>query len=198
MSEPRTFGSAQEFRRWLARNHARVEALEVRCFKVSEAERGLTYKQAVDEALCHGWIDGARHAVDESSFRVRFTPRKRKSTWSRVNLARVEELIATGRMTAPGLAAYRGRDEKRTGLYSFERAAMELAPPYLRRLRASEDAWRFYKNQAPWYQRVTAFYVMSAKREETRDRRFTKLLACSAAGKRMGILERAGRSKGRG
>jgi uncharacterized protein YdeI (YjbR/CyaY-like superfamily) len=192
MPEPRTFRSAQEFRRWLGKNHAGVKALEVRCFKAKEGERGLTYKEAVDEALCHGWIDGVRHAVDEVSFRVRFTPRTPKSTWSRVNLARVEELIAQGRMAAPGLAAFRARDRSRTGLYSFERAAMKLAPAYLRRLRGDADAWRFYQGQAPWYRRVTAFYVMSAKREETRDRRFAKLLACSAAGKRIGILERGG------
>ena len=196
MAEAKTFRSAQEFRRWLARNHATASALEVRCFKVQAAERGLTYKQAVDEALCHGWIDGVRHALDEISFRVRFTPRKARSIWSRVNLARVEELIAEGRMAKPGLDVYRGRDQERTGLYSFERAAMKLAPAYVRRLRADTAAWRFYQGQAPWYQRVTAFYVMSAKREETRDRRFAKLLACSAAGKRIGILERPEKGKG--
>src|SRR5262245_57002751 len=113
MSEAKTFRGAQEFRRWLAKNHAAVAALEVRCFKVQAAERGLTYKEAVDEALCHGWIDGVRHALDAASFRVRFTPRKGKSIWSRINLARVEALIAEGRMAKPGLVAYRGRDQAR-------------------------------------------------------------------------------------
>lgn len=189
MAEAKTFRSALEFRRWLAKNHAAVPSLEVRCFKVKEAERGLTYKEAVDEALCHGWIDGVRHALDEISFGVRFTPRKATSIWSRINLARVEELIAEGRMAKPGLTVYRGRDQARAGLYSFEREAVKLARIYLQRLRADAAAWRFYQGQPPWYQRVTAFYVMSAKREETRDRRFAKLLACSAAGKRIGILE---------
>jgi uncharacterized protein YdeI (YjbR/CyaY-like superfamily) len=195
MSEPKAFRSAREFRRWLAKNHAGVPALEVRCFKVGQGERGLTYKEAVDEALCHGWIDGVRHALDEISFRVRFTPRRPKSIWSRINLARVEELIAEGRMAAPGLAAYRGRDRARTGLYSFERAAMKLTPAYVRRLRAEAAAWRFYQEQPPWYQRTTAFWIMSAKREETRDRRFATLLACSSAGERIGPLAGAGRGK---
>jgi uncharacterized protein YdeI (YjbR/CyaY-like superfamily) len=128
MSEAKTFRSAQEFRRWLAKNHGAVAALEVRCFKVQDAKRGLTYKEAVDEALCHGWIDGVRHSLDEVSFRVRFTPRKAKSTWSRVNLARVKELMAEGRMAEPGLAAYRGRDPARTGLYSMRPPPSSSAP----------------------------------------------------------------------
>lgn len=196
MSEAKTFRGAQEFRRWLAKNHAAVTALEVRLFKVQQAKRGLTYKEAVDEALCHGWIDGVRHALDEVSFRVRFTPRKPKSIWSRVNLGRVEELIAEGRMAKPGLDAYEARDRARTGLYSFERAAMKLAPAYLKRLRAGAAAWRFFQGQPPWYQRTSAFWVMSAKRQETRDRRFATLLACSAAGKRIGPLARAGKGEG--
>ncbi len=196
MPEAKTFRSAQEFRRWLAKNHGTVSALEVRCFKVQEGERGLTYKQAVDEALCHGWIDGVRHALDEISFRVRFTPRKARSIWSRVNLARVEELIGEGRMAKPGLSVYRGRDPARAGLYSFERERVKLAPAYLKRLRGDAAAWRFYQGQPPWYQRTTAFWVMSAKREETRDRRFASLLACSGAGKRIGLLARTGKGEG--
>jgi len=190
MSEAKTFRSAQEFRRWLAKNHGAVAALEVRCFKVQEAKRGLTYKEAVDEALCHGWIDGVRHSLDEVSFRVRFTPRQSKSTWSRVNLARVKELMAEGRMAEPGLAAYRGRDPARTGLYSFEREAMKLDAASAKLFRADRAAWDFFRSQPPWYQRTAVFWVMSAKKEETRARRLRTLLACSGEGRRIGLLAR--------
>ena len=181
----KAFRSAAAFRKWLAANHAKVSELEVCCFKTAAADQGMTYKEAVDEALCHGWIDGVRHKLDDVSFRVRFTPRKPKSIWSRINLARIEELIAEKRMAAPGLAAYRSRDQARTGLYSFERKAMTLAPAYAKKLKAEKKAWAYFQAQPPWYRRVSVFWVMSAKKQETRARRLDTLIASSAQGKRI-------------
>ncbi|MGD0483612.1 MAG: YdeI/OmpD-associated family protein [Gemmatimonadales bacterium] len=187
---PRAFRSQAAFRAWLAAHHAVTPELLVRLFKTSAAHRGLTYAQALDEALCHGWIDGVRRRFDAESFTIRFTPRKPRSTWSRVNVAHVERLIAAGRMAKAGLAAYAAREEVRTGLYSFERRAMPLAPEYARAFRANARAWTFFQGEAPWYRRICTYWVMSAKKEETRDRRIAQLIACSARRQRIPQLAR--------
>jgi uncharacterized protein YdeI (YjbR/CyaY-like superfamily) len=187
---PRGFQSAARFRKWLREHHAKEEELLVRCFKVHARALGMTYREAVDEALCYGWIDGVRRKVDEDSFSVRFSPRTRRSAWSQVNLRRVAELIEAKRMAKPGLAAYEGRDQTRTGLHSFERAAMTLTPALQRKLRAHRKAWSHFQGQPPWYRRTTVFWVMSAKKDETRLRRLDTLIACSAQGRRIGPLAR--------
>ena len=178
----RSFRSPATFRSWLAKNHRTAAELILRCYKTSAVPRGITYRQALDEALCFGWIDGVRRAVDQVSFSVRFTPRRPRSIWSRVNIARVGELIAAGRMTKPGLDAFKAREAKRSGIYSFERAAMKLAPAYARRFQRSRTAWSYFRDQSAWYQRTSTFWVMSAKREETRLRRLDDLITCSAQG----------------
>ena len=182
---PRAFRTPAAFRAWLARHHADTAELLVRCYKVGAATRGMTYRQALDEALCFGWIDGVRQSFDEISFSTRFTPRRPNSIWSRVNLKRAEELRDAGRMAPPGLDALQARDESRTGLYSFERDPLELAPAYLKRFRGEKAAWAYFEGEAPWYRRLTAFFVMSAKREETRLRRLELLIACSRQGRRI-------------
>jgi uncharacterized protein YdeI (YjbR/CyaY-like superfamily) len=187
---PTAFRSQAAFRRWLAKHHASAPELLVRLFKTHAAHRGLTYPQALDEALCYGWIDGVRQRFDAESFTIRFTPRKPRSTWSRVNVAHVERLIAAGRMAKPGLAAYAARDEQRTGLYSFERQAMALAPAYTRAFRGDAGAWAFFQAQPPWYRRTTTHWVMSAKREVTREKRLAQLVACSARRARIAQLAR--------
>ncbi len=177
---PRAFRSQAAFRAWLAAHHAKTPELLVRLFKTAAAHRGLTYSQALDEALCHGWIDGVRRRWDAESFTIRFTPRKPRSIWSRVNVAHVERLKAAGRLAPAGLAAYAAREEERTGLYSFERGAMSLAPAYARAFRARARAWAFFQSQAPWYRRSCSYWVMSAKKEETRVKRLGQLIACSS------------------
>jgi uncharacterized protein YdeI (YjbR/CyaY-like superfamily) len=139
----------------------------------------VTYAQVLDEALCFGWIDGVRRRVDDDSFSVRFTPRKPRSIWSRVNIGHVERLTKSGRMRKPGLAAFEARTEARTGVYSFERQTA-LAPAYARIVRANAAASAYYQSQAPWYRRTTTHWVMSAKREDTREKRLAILIACSA------------------
>ena len=187
---PMPFRTPAAFRAWLARNHAKTPELTLRLFKVHAASRGITYPQALDEALCFGWIDGVRRSFDQASFSQRFTPRKPKSTWSRVNIGHVERLIRAGRMTPAGLAAFEARDERRTGVYSFEQRRPDLAPAFVRAFREKSEAWAFYQAQPPSYRRTTAHWVMSAKREETRAKRFGVLVACSAGGKRIPLLTR--------
>jgi uncharacterized protein YdeI (YjbR/CyaY-like superfamily) len=192
VASPVTFASPAAFRAWLRRHGRREASLVVRFLKVGVPGRGLTYSQALDEALCWGWIDGVRRRHDAKSYTIRFTPRQARSTWSRVNVAHVERLIREGRMAKPGLAAYRAREEARTGLYSFERREMVLPPAYRRAFRADPLAWHWFEAQAPWYRRTCAYWVMSAKREETRQRRFATLVACSGRGVRVPPLAQGG------
>ena len=125
---PRFFRSAADFHRWLAKNHATADELLVGFYNQRSGKKGITYKEAVDEALCFGWIDGVRKSVDDGRYTVRFTPRRARSIWSLVNAKRVGELEALGRMAAPGREAFARRDEKRTGIYSFERERAQLRP----------------------------------------------------------------------
>ena len=186
------FRSASAWRAWLARHHGSAEEIVLRCFKVHAAARGVTYAQALDEALCFGWIDGIRRRLDRDSYSIRFTPRRPRSIWSRINVAHAERLIRERRMTKAGRAAYEARDAKRTGIYSFEREAVKLAPGFVRRFRANAAAWRWYGARAPWYRRTSAFWVMSAKREETRERRLAKLIECCARRVPLPLLARPG------
>jgi uncharacterized protein YdeI (YjbR/CyaY-like superfamily) len=188
--EPRAFRSQASFRAWLERHHQTVAQLVVRCFKVAHDDRGLTYRQALDEALCFGWIDGVRHGLDDASFSVRFTPRRAGSIWSRVNVERARALRAEGRMRPAGEQAF---EKPRTSTYSYESRPQGLGRSLVVRFRASESGWRFFKLQPPWYQRTSAFWVMSARQPQTRERRFALLLRCSEAGEAIPQLRRAAR-----
>ncbi len=184
----RSFRRQSAFRTWLEKHGASEAELVVRCYKVEHKGRGLTYREALDEALCFGWIDGVRRGLDEVSFATRFTPRRPGSEWSKVNVERALELQAEGRMQPPGAEAFAKR---KSSAYSFEARAVDLNPAFARRLRADKGAWRFFSTQPPWYRRTASFWVMSAKREETREKRFGVLLACSSAGKAVPPLRRA-------
>jgi uncharacterized protein YdeI (YjbR/CyaY-like superfamily) len=177
-----TFRSVADFRAWLEEHHATTRELMLRLYKTHARERGLTYRDALDEALCYGWIDGVRRAVDEDSFSQRFSPRKAKSVWSAVNIKRASELEAAGRMQPPGLAAFRARDKIANAPYSFENRGVRLDAASEKTFRAHKRAWAFFQTQAPWYQRTTAFWVMSAKKEETRARRLGIVIAKAERG----------------
>lgn len=177
----RSFPSPAAFRAWLEAHHGDATELVIRLFKVHAASRGLTYRQALDEALCFGWIDGVRRALDGDSFTQRFTPRRRGSVWSAVNIRRMRELEAEGRVAPPGRAAFAAATSAK-GRYSFESPPMELSTAYRRRLAAQRAASAFWESRPPWYRRTAAFWVMSAKKEETRDRRFETLLERCARG----------------
>ncbi len=182
-----TFTSQKEFRAWLEKNHDKASELWVGLYKKQARADAMTYKQALDEALCAGWIDGVRKSVDAALYTVRFTPRKPRSYWSQVNIRRAEELIKLGRMTPYGLAIFEKR-ERKPAKYSFENRPKRLAEPYEKQFCANAKAWEFFQAQAPWYQRTASFWVMSAKQEETRQRRLATLIADSGRGRRLDML----------
>ena len=153
-------------------------------YKKHVPDRGLTWEQAVTEALCWGWIDSVTQRIDEDAVRQRWTPRKPTSTWSAINIAAVERLKAEGRMHPAGLAAYERRRADRTGIYSYETPGeVELAPGYAARLAADASASAFWEVATASYKKVALHWVMSAKQEATRDKRMTQLLEDSAAGR---------------
>jgi uncharacterized protein YdeI (YjbR/CyaY-like superfamily) len=184
----KSFASAAGFRSWLERNHQRATELTVRCARVNATGRGLTYREALDEALCFGWIDGVRRRVDRDSFSVRFSPRKPGSKWSAVNIRKATALEAAGRMRPAGKAAFSARDPRTGRRYSYESRPETLDPAMTRRFRQAPDAWAFFQSQPPGYRRTIIFWVMDAKRPETRHRRFTALLECSGNGQRVPLL----------
>ena len=181
------FPHPADFRRWLAAHHETEKELLVGFYKTGSGKPSITWPQSVDEALCFGWIDGIRRSIDEESYSIRFTPRKAKSKWSTVNIKRMRELLAEGRVRPPGRAAF---DVRVKSHYSFESRPREFPPPFLKALQARPRAWRFFEAQPPWYRRTTAFWVMSAKKPETRDRRLAVLIADSEAGRAVGPLRR--------
>ena len=183
--KPRFFKTRSDFRRWLEKNHDAAPELWVGFYKVSSGRGGLTYLEALEEALCFGWIDGVRHRVDEQSFSQRFSPRRAKSYWSAVNIRRAEQLKTAGLMHDAGLAAFERRDGA-SDQYSFERPLAALDTAAEKRFRANRRAWSFFESQAPWYRRVALHWVTSAKRDETRQRRLETLIRDSAAGRRIG------------
>ena len=179
------FTSGGEFRRWLKKHHLSMSALCIGFYRKDTGRGGMTYPEALDEALCFGWIDGVRRKVDEESYSIRFTPRKAGSIWSLVNVGHAERLRAEGRMTPRGLKAFEARQAHRTGVYSFEQKQHALDLALEGKFRSSRKAWVFWEAQPPGYRRVATHWVMSAKREETRLRRLTQLIADSAAGCRL-------------
>jgi uncharacterized protein YdeI (YjbR/CyaY-like superfamily) len=187
------FPSQARFRAWLRKNGAKAAELLVAPHKAGSGKGGLTYPQALDEALCAGWIDGVRKNLDATSYTVRFTPRKAKSYWSAVNVRHFERLSKEGRIQPKGLAAFRARDAAETARYSFERAASKLDAAQERAFRANRKAWDYFQSQAPWYRRTATFWVTSARQEETRARRLATLIADSGRGKRIGLLKYSGK-----
>ena len=182
---PTFFKSRAEFRKWLGKHHAAVRELWVGFYRKSSGKSGITYQDAVDEALCFGWIDGVKKRVDESSYMHRFTPRKADSVWSVVNTKRAKALVELGLMAPPGLRAFERRDRKKTRQYSYERENPVFDPAIERAFKANADAWTFFSAQPPGYRKLCVFFVMEAKKEETRVRRLERLIKVSSEGKRL-------------
>ena len=179
------FSSGADFRRWLEEHSARSTELWVGFFKAASGKASVTWPESVDHALCYGWIDGIRKSIDEARYMIRFTPRKPISTWSAVNIKRVEILIEQGLMRSPGLAAYRARRENRSGIYSYEQRPTQLPEPYDSILEKNALAFKFFSAQPASYRRAATWWVLSAKKEETRKRRVRQLIADSSRGKRI-------------
>src|SRR5262245_46167284 len=155
----------------------------------------MTWPESVDQAFCFGWIDGLRRSVDEDRYVIRFSPRRPTSIWSAVNTRRVSVLRRLGLMTAAGLAAFAARKPNRSGVYSFEKRPRRFPAPYAKTFRAHPEAWAFFREQPPWYQRAAIWFVIGAKLDATQERRLAKLIADSARGRTIAPLTRPGRAK---
>jgi uncharacterized protein YdeI (YjbR/CyaY-like superfamily) len=189
MSEPIYFESAQAFYDWLEQHHDSETEVYVGFHKQHTGKRAMSWSEAVDQALCFGWIDGRVNKIDDDRYMQRFTPRKPGSNWSKVNVEKVGKLQESGLMRPAGLAAFEQRTDERTGVYSFERQS-KLSPEFEARLRANEAAAEYFESRPPWYRRTAVHLVMSAKREDTRERRLEQLIEDSAAGRDIKQLRR--------
>ena len=180
----RFFRTQAELRRWLEKKHASEQELWIGFYRKDSGKGGITYPEALDEALCFGWIDGIRKKLDDVSYTTRFTPRRPRSIWSNVNVKHVARLTAAGRMTEPGIAAFKLLEPSRSGVYSFEQQT-ELTPPMRRKLEKSARARKFFDEQPQRYRRAASWWVISARKDETRERRLDELISRSAAGLRI-------------
>jgi len=182
------FKNQGEFRKWLKTNHKKETELIVGFYKKDSGKFNMSWSDAVDEALCFGWIDSTRKSVDDISYCNRFTPRKKTSNWSAINIAKVEALIKSGKMMPAGIEAYNHRKEENSGVYSFESDTKVLSPVLEKVLNKHKEARDFFLKQAPSYQRMIVHWIMSAKREETREARLEKMIKHSDEGKRVSFM----------
>lgn len=189
---PTSFATPEDWRAWLAEHHETAPELLVGFWKRGSGRPSITWPESVDEALCHGWIDGVRRSAGPEAYTIRFTPRRRGSHWSTVNVARVEALRGQGRMTPAGEAAFAARTEEKTGQASFERSTpAELEPNEQAAFEAHPVAWQWFSTRAaPWLRRASLHWVVSAKRPATRASRLATLIECSAAGRPIPNLDR--------
>jgi len=176
---PKFFKDAAQFRNWLEPRHKERKELVVGFYKKDSGKPSITWPESVDVALCFGWIDGVRRRIDEVSYSIRFTPRKSRSVWSAVNIKRAEQLTAEGLMHPAGIEAFAARVAERSAIYSFEQEEIAFEAEQEKQFRANEVAWVFFKSQPRWYQRAATWWVINAKREETRARRLAKLIESS-------------------
>ena len=190
------FASPAEWRGWLEKHHVDTQELWVGFYKRASGRPSITWPEGVDGALCFGWIDGVRKSIDATSYKVRFTPRKPRSIWSAINIRRANELSQSGLMHSAGLAAFEKRDGDRSAIYAYEqRKAAKLPPAFEKKFRGNAEAWKFFQSQPPWYQRTSTYWVISAKKEETRLKRLATLIDCSARKRNIPSLNRPSGSK---
>jgi uncharacterized protein YdeI (YjbR/CyaY-like superfamily) len=189
--EPTTFERPEDFRAWLEQHHDSEPELWVGYHKKGSGKPSMTWPESVDEALCFGWIDGIRKSIDAGRYMIRFTPRRARSIWSAVNIGRVAALREEGRMRPAGLKVFQARREDRSGIYSYEqRDQAKLEPAYEKRFRAKKKAWASFQARPKSYRQAAIRWVMTAKKEETRERRLATLIEASAAGRTVPPLTR--------
>lgn len=182
------FESTTEFRSWLKEHHKKEDVLWVGYYKVSTGKSSMRWEESVKEALCFGWIDGLRKSINEESYKIRFTPRKPDSHWSRKNVEMVEELIKEDRMQPAGMEAYKQRKESQTAKASYEQDNVQLKKEYRDKIKANAKAWNFFQELAPGYTKTSVHWVMSAKQEKTRQRRLKTLIESCENGKKIPLL----------
>jgi len=178
--KPTFFPTPSDFRAWLEAHHDKLSELLVGLYKKSSGKPSITWPESVQVALCFGWIDGVRKSIDETSYTIRFTPRKPTSTWSSININLVRKLTKQGLMHPAGLKAFAARSEEKSSIYSYEqRKSARFSREQEKQLRANKPAWEFFRSQAPWYQRACTYWVIAAKREETKLKRLSELISHS-------------------
>ncbi|WP_343615117.1 YdeI/OmpD-associated family protein [Flavobacterium sp.] len=182
---PTFFSTQEQFRAWLEKNYQTETELLVGYYRVSTKKPCMTWSESVDQALCFGWIDGIRRTIDEESYTIRFTPRKKSSIWSAINIKKVEVLTKAGLMKEAGLKAFSFRSEERSKIYSHENEAYVFDPNLENQFKANETAWEYFDKQAPSYKRVVVHWIMSAKQEKTRVSRLEKTINFSFEQKRV-------------
>jgi uncharacterized protein YdeI (YjbR/CyaY-like superfamily) len=187
---PRFFKSPADLRRWFEKHAAHEDVLLVGYYKRDTGKASVTWPESVDQALCFGWIDGVRKRIDDERYTIRFTPRKPHSIWSAVNVRRMKELIRRGEATEAGLRAFAEKRENRSGRYSFEQRSVDLPLEYAKVLNRNNAARAFFESQPPSYRKTAFWWVVSAKKEETRLRRLQQLVADSARGERIALLRK--------
>lgn len=183
--KPLFFSSPEEFNKWLEVHYQTEKEILVGYYKVATQKPSMSWSESVDEAICFGWIDGIRRSIDEESYCIRFTPRNPRSNWSAVNIKKVEDLIALGKMRPAGLAAFEKRTDNRSAIYSYENRPEKLSMELEMRFQENIQAWDFFINQARSYQKTMIYWVMSAKQKQTQQDRLDKLIEASKSGNRI-------------
>jgi uncharacterized protein YdeI (YjbR/CyaY-like superfamily) len=189
------FQTQDDFMAWLENQHTVLKEQWIGYYKKATGQPSISYQESVDAALCYGWIDGLKMAIDGERYAIRFTPRKPTSTWSAVNMRRVAELQALGKMKSAGMQAYQLRRENKSGIDSYEQRSADLDSPHIDRLQQNQSAWEFYQAQSNAYRRAANWWVVSAKTETTRLKRLDQLIACSAEGQKIPLLTRKKKEK---
>ncbi|HZI26497.1 MAG TPA: YdeI/OmpD-associated family protein [Chryseolinea sp.] len=183
--KPRFFADADAFRNWLEKNHKHKKEILVGFYKTKTGKANMTWSDSVDQALCFGWIDGVRKSIDSSRYTIRFSPRKENSIWSLINIKKMKALTRKGLMEPAGQAIFAKRKKERSKLYSHENDPRKFDAELEQKFQAQEKAWKYFTSQAPSYQKVAIHWIMSAKKQPTRNSRLEKLIAASQAEKKL-------------
>lgn len=182
---PNFFSTQEDFREWLEENHEKETELIVGFYNVKSGKTSMSWSEAVDQALCFGWIDGVRRKVDEESYSNRFTPRRANSNWSAVNIEKVRVLTEKGLMKPAGIAAFEKRRTEKSAIYAYENELKKFSDEFEKQFKENEMAWEFFEKQANWYKKQMTVWVMTAKQEKTRESRLEKLIAASENGEKI-------------
>jgi len=182
---PLFFTTQSDLRKWFKKNHKKADELLVGYYKKSTGKASITWQESVDEALCFGWIDGIRKSIDEESYKIRFTPRRKGSIWSAVNTKRIKELIKLNLVKPSGLKVFNNRDEKKTELYSFEQVKVKLPKEFEKKIKANKKAWVYFQKLPPSAKKLSTWWIISAKKEETKLNRLNTLIKCSEEGRKI-------------
>jgi uncharacterized protein YdeI (YjbR/CyaY-like superfamily) len=188
LNKPTFFRTQASFRKWLEKNHDKAKELLVGFYKVNSGKQSMTWSESVDEAICFGWIDGLRRSINQESYSIRFTPRRPGSIWSAINIKKVDDLSKKGLMFPSGLVAFEKREEKKSAIYSYEKAPENLSDDFSKKFKSNKKAWEFFESMAPSYQLTAIHWVMNAKQEGTKLKRLDELIKDSEAGRKIKSL----------